>query len=265
MDSPTRALFGFTALRMALSVKGLLFGLMAAFPWGVTLLLRLLVAKGIPVPLGGITLYGMVVFLYVCGFLLPLSTLFFGVGLIADEREGGTLPYLFGRPVPRARLFLVRYAAMSAVIVAGCWASVLGTYVLGGSEAGAGALGREAGTLLLDLGVVGLGALVYGALFAFLGLSLKRPLFAGLLIGFGWENAVAYIPGFLKRLTVLFHLHTLLPHGGGPTGIVQQMLSSSERKTAALLVLVFYGVLFVGLACFVIRRLEAASAQEADA
>ncbi len=104
LDDASRALLGFTSRQMTRSVKGWLFILLLAVPWFATLLLRLLIAKNVPVPLGGVTLYGMIVLFYVLGFLVPLSTLFFGVALVADEVEGGTLPYLFGRPVRRERL-----------------------------------------------------------------------------------------------------------------------------------------------------------------
>ena len=107
---------------------------------------------------------------------------------------------------------------------------MLGTYLLALSIDGAAAMSKEWTTLLGDLGTTALGVVAYGALFAFLGLALKKPLFWGLLIGFGWENLVAWLPGFLKRLTLLFHLHTLLPHSAQPQGLVQQMLAASEAE-----------------------------------
>ena len=70
LDHATRALLGFTARQMTRSVKGWLFALLLVVPWGITLILRLLIAKGVSVPLGGVTLYGMVVLFYV--LVLPL-------------------------------------------------------------------------------------------------------------------------------------------------------------------------------------------------
>lgn len=261
---PEFAIFGFTARGMTRSVKGWLFGLMLGVPWLAALFLRLLIWKGVQVPMGGVTLYGILVLTYTTGFLVPLSTLFFGTSLIADEVEGGTLPYLFGRPVKRERVFLSKVAAMVAVLTAGVWTSVIGTFALALSIDGSAALSREAGSLAGDLAVTGLAVLSYGALFAFVGLALKKPLFWGLLIGFGWENLVAWLPGFLKRLTLLFHLHTLLPHSAQPQGIVQQMLSSSESRFAALAFLVAYAGFFLFLACLLIRRTEASAAEREE-
>lgn len=261
LDNATRALLGLTLKQMTRSIKGWLFIMLALLPWGVMLLLRLLIAKGVSVPLGGVTLYGMVVLFYVLGFLVPMATLFFGVALVADEVEGGTLPYLFGRPVRRERLFLARYTATAVGITGGCWLSILGSYLIGVSEGGAANLGKDLDTLLMDLLTVALGACVYTALFSLLGLALKKPLFVALILGFGWENLVAWLPGFLKRLTILFHLHTLMPHGSGPTGVVQQLLASTESKLAASLFLVFYWAAFLLLSCFLIRRMEASASE----
>jgi ABC-type transport system involved in multi-copper enzyme maturation permease subunit len=263
LDQATRALFGFTVRQMTRSLKAWLFGLLIAIPWLAAILLKLLIAKGVGVPLGGVTLYGILVLGYVLGFLVPLSTLFFGTSLIADEVEGGTLPYLFGRPVRRERIFLARYAATVAVLAAGCWTCVAGTYLLC-MTTDPGALTREIPALLGDLSTVTAGVAVYAALFAFLGMALKKPLFWGLLIGFGWENLVAWLPGFLKRLTVLFHLHTLLPHSTAPQGLVQQMLAANESRLSAGIFLAAYEVLFLALGCLLIRRMEASAAEQEE-
>ncbi len=264
MDGATKAIFGFTARQMTKSVKGMLFGLLLLVPWGAALLLRILMWQGVQVPLGGVSLYGILVLAYITGFLVPLAALFFGTSLVADEVEGGTLPYLFGRPVRREKVFLAKVAAMTVVLVVGACISVLGTYGLTLSIDGAAALSREAGTLVGDLATVSLAVLAYGALFSFLGLALKKPLFWGLLIGFGWENLVAWLPGFLKRLTLLFHVHTLLPHSAAPQGVIQQMLASSESRITALVFLLVYTAVFLILGCFLIRRMEASAAEREE-
>lgn len=252
-----KALFGQTARMMTLSSRGVAFLGLAVFPWFLLLLLNLLIWRGINVPIGGSTLYGNIVVAYYMGFLVPLSSLFFGVALIAEEAEGGTLPYLFGRPVERHLVFLAKYAGMSVVLLCGTALSMVGSYVLANLESGLGFMVRGLDDFAMDLVAASLGLLVYGALFALLGLAFKRPLFWGFLIGFGWENMVAWLPGFLKRLTVLFHLHTLMPEPTEPVGLLK-ILDATESKLAALLFLAFYGVVFLGAACLLVRRIEAA-------
>jgi hypothetical protein len=56
------------------------------------------------------------------------------------------------------------------------------------------------------------GLAAYGALFAFVGARLKRPIVIGLVFAFGWEPAVLLFPGYLKRLTVAYYLQALVPH-----------------------------------------------------
>jgi len=241
------------ARQLTLSVKGLVFLFLLTFPWLAALLLQALIWKGLEVPLGGTTLYAMLVVGYYQGFWIPLSTLFCGVAIVADDAEGGTLPYLFGRPVPRWIVFLSKFSGMAAVLMAQTAVSLLGTYLLCRLE---GELFKDLGILLQDLAVLLLGVVVYGGLFGFIGIALKKPLFWGFFIGFGWENLVGWLPGFLKRLTLLFHLHTLTPHPTAPEGL-QNLMASSESKAAALAFLLVYGAAFIALACWLMGRIEA--------
>ena len=259
-DEALKAIFFHTVRRMTRSLKAILLGLLVVLPWVVVLFLRLLIAKNVKVPLGGATLYGMLVLTYEMAFLVPVATLFFGTSLIADDVEAGTLPYLFGRPVRRAKIYLARYAAMASVLIVGTWLSVGGSYVL--AMAGSHNFNRELGTLLGDLLVTGLAVLVYGALFSLLGLVLRKPLFWAFLIGFGWENMVGRLPGFLKRFTLLFHLHSLLPNPPGPKGVLQNMMVSSESRWAAVIYLAVYLALFLLTACVMIQRREAPATEK---
>lgn len=251
------ALFAQTVRSMTLSVRGFVFLGLAVFPWLVLLFLNLLIWRGISVPIGGATLYGNIVVLYYMGFLVPLSALFFGVALLAEEAESGTLPYLFGRPIPRHHLFLAKFAGMAVVLLAGTALSMAGSFVLAHLEAGASSMAKDLGDFAMDLCAASLGLVVYGALFSLLGLAFKKPLFWGFLVGFGWENLVAWLPGFLKRLTILFHLHTLMPRPTEPQGLLQ-FLAASESKLSAWVFLAVYGAAFLALSCLLIRRLEVA-------
>jgi hypothetical protein len=78
---------------------------------------------------------------------------------------------------------------------------------LGGSS-----IGEQFPSLLADLGMLGAGLAAYGALFAFVGARIKRPLVVGLVFIFGWEPGVLIFPGYLKRATIAFYLQALVPH-----------------------------------------------------
>ena len=75
-----------------------------------------------------------------------------------------------------------------------------------------GSIGEAFPSLLKDLGMLAAGLTAYGAVFAFVGARLKRPLLIGLVFSFGWEPAVLLFPGYLKRFTVAYYLQALVPH-----------------------------------------------------
>jgi ABC-2 type transport system permease protein len=81
-------------------------------------------------------------------------------------------------------------------------------------------------SLVIDLGVLGLGLAAYGALFALIGAALKRPLVVGLVFIFGWEFVTLLMPGYLKRFTLAYYLQTLVPHSM-PTGDTVSLLQGA--------------------------------------
>ena len=86
--------------------------------------------------------------------------------------------------------------------------------------------------------------MAYGALFALLGVLLKRPVIPGLLFLYGWE-LLANLPGYLPRFTLTAWLRSLIHHRPaeeGLAGLFQQVLPADQ----ALVVLL--GVSFVLLA-----------------
>jgi hypothetical protein len=77
---------------------------------------------------------------------------------------------------------------------------------------GGGSIGEAFPALLVDLTLLALGLATYGAVFAWVGARLKRPLVIGLVFAFGWEPGVLLFPGYLTRLTVAYYLQGLMPH-----------------------------------------------------
>jgi hypothetical protein len=77
---------------------------------------------------------------------------------------------------------------------------------------GGGSIAAAFPSLAADLAMLAIGLAAYGAVFAWVGTRLKRPLVAGLVFAFGWEPAVLLFPGYLKRLTVAYYLQALVTH-----------------------------------------------------
>jgi ABC-type multidrug transport system permease subunit len=160
---------------------------------------------------GGVTLFGMMIWLLYVHVIVPVLGVFYGTALIADEVDDKTITYLFTRPVPRSAVLIGKYLSYLACAFLLVLPSVVVVYFLVVPING-GSVGRSFPLLLADLGVLAAGLIAYGAVFALVGARLKRPLVIGLAFAFGWEPGVLLAPGYLKRATVAYYLQALVPH-----------------------------------------------------
>jgi hypothetical protein len=189
--------------------------LAAAIPVLLAIVGAVLVRTGW-VPLRGSEALGQLVLAVHIHILLVVIPLQFGTGLIAQEEEARTLPFLLVRPLSRGSLlvgkFLGAWLAACVMLVASLVVSaalLLGADGFEGAAAWAGYLPRLAVLLIV-------GALAYGVLFTLVGLLAARPALVGVFLAFGWENALAYLPGWIKLLTIRHHLTGLLPRAAVP-------------------------------------------------
>lgn len=160
---------------------------------------------------GGAAVFGMMVWLLYIRFIIPVLGVFYGTSLIADEIDDKTITYLFTRPIPRSAVLLGKYLAYLACTVLLVLPSVMLVFFLI-VPTGGGSIAATFPSLLADFGMLIVGLASYGAVFAFVGTRLKRPLVIGLVFAFGWEPAVLLFPGYLKRLTVAYYLQALVTH-----------------------------------------------------
>ena len=160
---------------------------------------------------GGPVLFGLVVWLLYVRFIVPVLGVFYGTALVADEVDDKTITFLFVRPIQRAAIVLGKYLAYLACTTLLVLPSLTSVYLLVVPVRG-GTLAASFPSLLADLGMLIAGLASYGAVFAFVGARLKRPLVMGLAFAFGWEQAVLLFPGYLKRATVAYYLQALVPH-----------------------------------------------------
>jgi ABC-2 type transport system permease protein len=181
-------------------------------------------------------MFGLMIWFLYLRFIVPILGVFYGTALMADEVEDKTITYLFTRPIPRGAVLLGKYLAYLACTVLIVLPSVMLVYFLvvpiGGG--GFGAIARGFPDLLKDLGLLALGLSVYGAVFAFIGAQLKRPLLVGLFFAFGWEYVVLAVPGYLKRFTVAYYVQALVPHAM-PQDSAISMLQAFFRDTPSAL------------------------------
>src|SRR5579872_4769333 len=139
-------------------------------------------------------------------YMVTILSLVLATGLIGQEVEAKTIPYLLTRPVPRWRILLAKYAAAVVVTTLAVWfadtAIALTLFPI-----------TKIGTshLWKDLLILPVAVMTYSGVFMLLGSLFKRAL----LIGLGYavlEPLLPYLPGDFKLVSLLTYLHVLAPH-----------------------------------------------------
>ncbi|MPY87129.1 MAG: ABC transporter permease subunit [Luteitalea sp.] len=206
----------------------------------------------------GPVIFGFMIWVLYLRFAVPVLAVFYGTALIADEIEDKTITYLFTRPIPRGAVLVGKYLSYLACTLAVVLPSIVVVYLLVAPR-GTASLGAAFPDLLKDLALVAAGLAVYGAVFAWMGARLKRPLIIGLVFLFGWEPTVLAIPGYLKQFTVAYYLQGLVPHAM-PQDTAVSMLQSLFRETPSLVAsvawLLIIGTLALWLAARTVARRE---------
>ncbi len=188
-----------------------------------------------PAGLDGPGVFGLMIWSFYLRFTVPVLGVFYGTALLADEVEDRTITYLFTRPVARGAVLAGKYLACLACTTVIVLPSVMLVYFLVVPLAG-GSVGRNFPVLLLDLGLIGAGLAVYGAVFALVGARFRRPLLTGLVFVFGWEPVVVVLPGYVKYLSVAYYLQGLAPHAmprGDALDVLQALLTSVQTPLPA--------------------------------
>jgi hypothetical protein len=246
---------------MLWSRRTLFMALVVGGPVLVAIVARLGAASGIVrmrvngVGLGGDDVFGMMIWILFLRFSVPVLGVFYGTSLIADEVEDKTITYLFTRPIPRGAVLIGKYLAYLACTTLVVLPAVMIVYF---ALVPFAQIPASFGQLLEDLGILAFGLAVYGALFAWMGASLKRPLVIGLVFAFGWEQFALLVPGYLRQFTVAYHLQALVPHAmpsDGAAWLLQAVFRSSPSPiTSVCCLMAIMGACLVLAARTVERR-----------
>ncbi|HET9316119.1 MAG TPA: ABC transporter permease [Vicinamibacteria bacterium] len=248
-----RAVFGLSLEGMLWSRRSLVLGAFLAVPVLIAIVYRVVLVAKMPAEITGLHLYGYLVALFWVRNALPLAALFYATALIADEVEGRTLTYLITRPVRRSAILAGKFAAYLVTTLCLALPAAVITFFMLATSRGV-SLAASVPDLFRDLGVLALTLLVYGALFALMGVLMKRPLLPGLLFLFVWEMA-ANLPGYVPRFTITAWLRSLVTHrpaGRGMSEIFGQVLPAD----LGLAVLTALTVVFLWLAIWIFSRRE---------
>jgi ABC-type transport system involved in multi-copper enzyme maturation permease subunit len=255
--------FGLSIGEMLWSRRTIFMALVVGSPVLVALVARIVQSAGIaPLRVNGVqvdavSMFGAMIWILFLWFIVPVLGVFYGTSLIADEVDDKTITYLFTRPVRRGAIVVGKYIAYLLCTTLVVLPSVMIVYFL---MVPFRQVPASFISLVVDLGVLGLGLAAYGALFALVGAALRRPLLAGLVFVFGWELVTLVIPGYLKRFTLAYYLQPLVPHAM-PTGDTVSLLQGAMFReppsiAVSIGVLVLATVVSLALAVRVVEQRE---------
>jgi ABC-2 type transport system permease protein len=215
-----RAVFEISLEGMLWTRRTLGMAVLVGMPVVFALLYRLVLAGKMNVqPITPGDMYALLVAVYWIRFVVPLVALFYATALVADEVEGRTLTYLVSRPITRDAIFAGKFAAYLVTTLCLTLPACVVTFFLLLSSRGLSAIAPAAVDLLRDVSVLALALFAYGALFALLGVLLKRPVIPGLVFLYPWELLLASLPGYLPRLTLTAWLRSLISHRPAQEGL----------------------------------------------
>jgi ABC-2 type transport system permease protein len=213
----TLRIFDLSLGEMIWSRRSVLLALLLGGPvvlGGVVRMVDLLRGAGFEVNgtrVSGAAVFGMMIWLLYIRFIVPVLGVFYGTSLIADEIDDRTITYLFTRPIPRRAVLFGKYLAYLVCTVLMVLPSMMIVFFLVAPTGGAG-IAAGFPDLLSDLAMLAVGLAAYGAVFALVGCTLRRPLIVGLVFAFLWEPGTMLLPGYLKRATVAYYLQGLVTH-----------------------------------------------------
>ena len=119
----------------------------------------------------GLDVFGVMIWVLFLFFIVPVLAVFYGTALMADEVEDKTLTYLFTRPIPRGAVLVGKYLAYVACTMLVVLPAVMLVYFL---VVPIRQVPASFGSLVTDLGLLGLGLAVYGAYAAVRDIRQKR-------------------------------------------------------------------------------------------
>jgi len=247
--------------QMLWSRRTIFLALVVSAPIILAVILRILASAGFanrvgggPVAAGG-SIFGVFIWLLYLRFIVPVLGVFYGTSLMADEVEDRTLTYLFTRPIRRGAVVFGKYLAYLAATSLVVLPSVMAVYFLV-VPIGAGTLAASFPALLMDLGLIFIGLAAYGSLFAWVGARFKHPLVTGLVFAFGWEWGILLVPGYLKRLTIVYYIQGLAPHALPQDNALNILTSVLKDSPSTFVCLLGLGIIWVGFLLLAARTVE---------
>ncbi len=180
--------------------------------------------------------------------VLPILTLVLATPVFGNELEDRTLSNLTLTPLPRWRIVAPKLAAAISIAVPLIVLSAVVSVLVAFQGAEIDGAGRAAAAAAIGLAI---GALLYGTMFAWLGLFTRRALGIGLLYVFIWEGLFGTFVDGLKYLSVRQYALSIV-HQLDPA----RFDGSSQTVIGIEAAAVGAGIVLVAFALLTVRRLR---------
>jgi ABC-type transport system involved in multi-copper enzyme maturation permease subunit len=210
-------------------------------------------------PSGATMLFAALFQLGILRTTLYFAAVWIFMNLFRGEVLDRSLHYYFLSPVRRDVLVAGKFA--SAWVGVSTVFSVVTVVCFGEIHAyfGNTSLTGLSGQLFAYLSIVWMACLGYGAIFMVAGLFMRNPVIPAILVFF-WEQANPFLPGLLKKFSVIFYLQSLFPIdiSEGPIEIISEPVPLWIGIPGFI---IFSGLTLL-LAGFQIRRMEVHYAED---
>jgi ABC-2 type transport system permease protein len=190
--------------------------------------------------------------------IVPFMGVFWGSAVFSDEVEGKTLVFLWTRPAGRVPVLLIKWLVVAATLALLIAPSLGLIFIILFYDNGFGRIVSEGAMPLHDYAALALGVLAYCALGLFLSTLLKRPLAAGVTYVLIWDNAMHFIPGYLKLFSIRHYVAILSsrPAEGAPKGWLEFLAKSDTTEMQAITTLLVLTLALAAAAAVVLTLRE---------
>ena len=107
--------------------------------------------------------------------------------------------------------------------------------------------GPGIGHLLAYVGITALACMAYGALFLWLGIRYKNPIIPAVILLF-WESFNIFLPSWLKKISILYYLRSLVPvevNLSGPGALIGAVAEPASAPVAVISLVAITSVLLL--------------------
>jgi len=191
-------------------------------------------------------------------FVSMLVALFYGTSIIGDEIDNKTITYLFTRPIPKYIIAIGKFIAYIIGVLLILIPPILISFLVILSDSKmAGDFSYAVNTFAVQLGVIILSLIVYGAVFMFFGSRLKHPIIAGMLLAFGWEKITIIVPGLIRKFSIVHYLISVFPVEPSLQNEINEISKGTNSSLSTSLIMVaIVTIVFFSLTIFTLYNKE---------